>query len=214
MQVLAPISKEWRRRMLFLGAMIWGSALWFAYDGYIAWPAEEERYQQLVVLTADIVPEGKKPKKDDPEVKRLWEAYAAEHDLKSKVPKNRTDGALSFQRWTFGVMALAGVIFTLWVLRQHQKNVRAEGEDIFGADGEQITFAEIVDIDRSKWPTKFIAYAIYERDGKRRRLCLDDHKYVGAEKIILEAEKRLGIEYDDPTLPKPEVEGAEAKSSG
>lgn len=55
MQVDARISKEWRKRMFFMGFMIWGSALWFAYDGYVAWPAEEERYQKLVELTADLV---------------------------------------------------------------------------------------------------------------------------------------------------------------
>ena len=55
MRVDARISKEWRKRMFFMGFMIWGSALWFAYDGYVAWPAEEERYQKLVELTADLV---------------------------------------------------------------------------------------------------------------------------------------------------------------
>jgi hypothetical protein len=195
--------------MMFMGAMIWGTALWFAYDGYIAWPAEEERYQQLVVLTADIVPEGQKPKEKNPEVKRAWEGYAAEHDLKSKVPKNRTDGALAFQRRTAGIACGLGILFTFWVVLQHRKSVRAEGEVIIGAEGQRITFDEIIEVDRSKWEKKFIAYAIYERDGKRRRLCLDDHKFVGAETIILEAEKRLGITYDDPSKPAERTESAQ-----
>ena len=45
--------------------------------------------------------------------------------------------------------------------------------------------------DRRLWASKGIAHAIYEADGKRRRLVLDDHKFLGCEAIILEAEKRI-----------------------
>ena len=46
-------------------------------------------------------------------------------------------------------------------------------------------------MDRQKWASKGIAYAIYEEGGKRKRLTLDDHKFLGCEGIILEAEKRI-----------------------
>jgi hypothetical protein len=191
MQVDARISKEWRKRMFFMGFMIWGSALWFAYDGYVAWPAEEERYQKLVELTADLVEEGEKITDKNPEVKRTWEAFAAENDLKSKVPKHRSQGDLSGQRGIAGFGTLIGLIFSVWVWLQHRKSVRADGEIITGAGGEKVEFDRIVDTDRRKWETKGIAYAIYEKDGKKRRLCLDDHKFIGAEEILLEAERRI-----------------------
>ena len=191
MQVHARISSEWRRRMIFLGAMIWGSALWFAYDGYIAWPAEESRYQTLVELTADSIEEGDKITDKNPVVKQAWQTYAAQNDLKSKVPKHRSEGDLTGQRGAAGVIAVIGFIFTAWVLLQHRRSVRAEGETITGASGEQVDFDSIVDMDRHKWETKGIAYAIYLKDGKKKRLCLDDHKFIGCEAIILEAEKRI-----------------------
>ncbi len=56
---------------------------------------------------------------------------------------------------------------------------------------ETVHLDTIVDMDLRKWASKGIAYAIYEKDGKRRRLCLDDHKFVGCEAIILEAERRI-----------------------
>ena len=77
----------------------------------------------------------------------------------------------------------------MWL--QHRKSVRADGEIITGAGGEKVEFDRIVDTDRRKWETKGIAYAIYEKDGKKRRLCLDDHKFIGAEEILLEAERRI-----------------------
>jgi hypothetical protein len=48
-----------------------------------------------------------------------------------------------------------------------------------------------VKIDRKQWQKKGIAYAIYEVDGKQKRLCLDDHKFKGCEAIILEADRRI-----------------------
>jgi hypothetical protein len=205
MQVHAPISKEWRKRMIFMGFMIWGSALWFAYDGYIAWPAEEERYQTLVTLTADIVEEGDKITEKNPDVKRAWQTYAGENDLKSKVPKHRSEGDLSGQRGIAGVGALIGLIFTVWFWLQHRKSVRADGEIITGANGEKVGFDSIIETDRRKWETKGIAYAIYEKDGKKRRLCLDDHKFIGAEKILLEAERRIKARADTASDGETEV---------
>lgn len=209
MQVHARISKEWRRRMFFMGFMIWGSSAWFAYDGYVAWPAEEQRYQQLVKITADVVAEDEKPTDKNPEVSRLWRNYAEENDLKTKIPKHRSDGDLSGQRYIAGFFAVIGVFFSFWVWLQHRKSVRADGEIITGAGGETVNFAEIVDMDRSKWESKGIAYAIYERDGRRRKLCLDDHKFIGAEEIIVEAEKRIKARAGTP-----EEAGSESSSEG
>ncbi len=177
--------------MIFMGMMIWGSALWFAYDGYIAWPAEEARYQTLVTLTADIVEEGDKLTDKNPDVKQAWERYAAENDLKPKVPKHRSEGDLAGQRGIFMGFAVIGLIFTAWVVLQHRKSVRADGEIITGPNGETVNFDQITETDRRKWNTKGIAYAIYEEGGKKRRVCLDDHKFLGAEAILLEAERRI-----------------------
>lgn len=199
MQVDARISKEWRKRMFFMGFMIWGSALWFAYDGYIAWPAEEERYQKLVELTAELVEADEKITDKNPEVKRAWEAYAAENDLKSKVPKHRSAGDLAGQRGIAGFGTLIGLIFSIWFWLQHRKSVRADGEIITGAGGEKVEFDWIIETDRRKWETKGIAFAIYEKDGKKRRLCLDDHKFIGAEEILLEAERRIKARAEDST---------------
>ena len=178
--------------MIFMGMMLWGSGLWFAYDGYIAWPAEEKRYQILAELTADIVPEGKKATDKITGVKTAWERYAAENNLKPKLPKNRTPGDLAGQRGIAGVLLAISTIFTAWVLLQHRRSVRAEGDLVTGASGEQVHLDAITAMDRRKWASKGIAYAIYaDANGKSRRLCLDDHKFLGCEAIILEAERRI-----------------------
>lgn len=191
MNVHARISKEWRRRMILLALMINGSGLWFLYDGYVAWPAEAERHKQLAVLVSKLIETGQALDAKDPAVARAWATYAAEHSLPAKLPKERTAGDLGGQRGIGGVMMAAGLLFVGWVVLQHRKSVRVNGDVITGASGETVHLDSIVDMDRRKWANKGIAYAIYEQDGRQRRLCLDDHKFIGCEAIILEAERRM-----------------------
>lgn len=191
MDVHAKISREWRRRMTLMGLMLLGSALWFFYDGFIAWPAEARRYAELARITADLVAAGEAADAKDPAVERAWQAYAAEHGLKPKVPKARSPGDISLQRIIGSVLFGGFAIFASWVALQHRKSVRVAGETITGTGGETVHFDQIVDVDRRQWRSKGIAYAVYEVDGRRRRLCLDDHKFLGCEAIIVEAERRI-----------------------
>lgn len=201
MNVHARISKEWRRRMIMMALMLNGSGLWFIYDGYVAWPAEEQRYQQLVTLTAGTLAADEKPTDKNPEVVRAWKAHAAANDLPEKLPKHRSEGDLSGQRIIGNIFMAFGLTFVAWVLLQHRKSVRADGDLVTGADGETVHLDSIIEMDRRKWANKGIAYAIYEKDGQRRRLCLDDHKFIGCEAIILEAERRIAARAGTPDQP-------------
>lgn len=187
--------------MISMALMIFGVALWFCYDGFVAWPAEAKRYAQLEVVTANLVPADKPLDSKDPAVIRAWETYAATNDLKPKVPKKRTPDDIAGQRDIGGVMVLIGLGFVAWVALQHRRSVRAEGDLITGPSGEQVHLDSIVDMDRRKWANKGIAYAIYEVNGRRRRLCLDDHKFIGCEAIILEAERRIAAREAAAAMP-------------
>lgn len=208
MQVHARISKEWRRRMVFMFIMLFGSALWFLYDGYIAWPAETQRHETLRAIADRMIEAGEvKDSKEllkDPALVRAWERHARENDLPLKVPKHRSDGDLAGQRISGFVLLVGSAIFAAWVAWNHRLSVRAEGDVVIGACGRQVHLDSIVEIDRRKWASKGIAYAIYEADGRRRRLTLDDHKFLGCEAIILEAERRIAARATpSPETPPP-----------
>ncbi len=177
--------------MIFLFLMIFGSGLWFLTDGYIVWPREQARHEIFKPMAENLIAEGKAKDLKDPAVKRMWERHAEANDLPAKVPKERTPTALAGQVWTGWIMLAGSAIFGAWVVWNHKLSVRAEGDIVTGASGEQVHLDSIVEIDRRKWASKGIAYAIHEKDGKRRSLTLDDHKFLGCEAIILEAEKRI-----------------------
>lgn len=191
MQVHARISKEWRRRMLFMFAMLFGCALWFLTDGYIIWPNEAERYEDYAEIRNKMLESGKAENEESLELRVAWKNYAREADVSEKIPKERTDEAIQEQRVIGYFLVGISLVFGAWVAWNHRLSIRAEGDTVIGASGQRVELESIIATDRKKWKNKGIAYAIYEEDSKEKRLCLDDHKFAGAEKILLEAERRI-----------------------
>jgi hypothetical protein len=189
--VNARISKEWRRRMLFMFAMIFGIAAWFLTDGYIIWPNEAERYEAYSELRDELIETGEIVDEESPEMRIAWQKYARQADITAKVPKERTDAAIKEQvviGWTLTLISLS---FAAWIAWNHKLSIRTEGDTVIGASGQRVEIDSIVGMDRKKWKNKGIAYAIYKDGEKEKRLCLDEHKFKGAEAIILEAERRI-----------------------
>lgn len=191
MEVVARISKEWRRRMLFMFLMIFGIAAWFLSDGYYFWPNEAERYEAYAELRDRMIENGEVEDEESPELRVAWQQLAREAGYTSKVPKERTAAAIREQEVIGWSLLAVALVFAAWIAWNHRLTIEAHGETITGASGQKVTFDSITATDRKKWKTKGIAYAIYEDGGKQRRLCLDDHKFKGAEAILLEAERRI-----------------------
>jgi hypothetical protein len=198
MEIVARISKEWRRRMLFMFFMIFGMAAWFLTDGYHYWPNEAERYADYSEIKDRMLESGEIEDEESPELRIAWQQKAREMDYSSKVPKERTDAAIREQLVIGWTMMAGAFIFLIWVVWNHRLTVEAHGETITGASGQQVSFDDIVATDRKKWKNKGIAYAIYQDGDKERRLCLDDHKFKGCEAILLEAERRIEARGGEP----------------
>ena len=196
MNVNARISKEWRRRMLFMYIMIAGIAAWFLSDGHYFWPNENKRYQEYSKILDELIDSGKAEDADSASVQIAWQRHAREANYSIIVPKERSDESIDEQIKIGTVMMIGSLFFLLWIIWNHRRSVRAEGDIVIGASGERVELESIIATDRKKWKKKGIAYAIYEHDGKTKRLCLDDHKFAGCEAILLEAESRIKARKD------------------
>lgn len=191
MEVVARISKEWRRRMLFMFFMIFGIAAWFLYDGYILWPDEAQRHVEYLEIKDALIEAGDAVDEDSTSVRLAWERHAREMDYRRNIPKERMDGDIREQRVIGWAMMVGALLYGVWIAWNHTRQVSAEGDIVIGASGERVHIDTIAAIDRKKWKKKGIAYGIYEEGGKQRRLCLDDHKFKGCEAIIIEADQRI-----------------------
>ena len=191
MDVVARISKEWRRRMLFMFFLIFGIAAWFFYDGYILWPDEAQRHLEYLEIKDTLIEAGDAVDGESTSVRLAWERHAREINYMRNIPKERTDGDIKEQRvigWAMMVVALLHGVWTAW---NHTRQVSAEGDIVISVSGERVEIDSITAIDRKKWKNKSIAYGIYEEGGKTRRLCLDEHKFRGCKAIITEADRRI-----------------------
>jgi len=191
MDFVARISKEWRRRMLFLFLMIFGIAGWFLYDGYIMWPNEQQRYEEYTLIKDGLIDSGDAVDEESSSVKLAWQRHAKEAGYVNKTPKERTDSSISEQLTIGWVMTSGSLLFALWIAWNHTRSVRGEGDIVIGASGERVELDSIVAFDLKKWKNKGIAYAIYKDEDKNRRLTLDDHKFKGCEVVMVEAKKRI-----------------------
>ena len=191
MEVVARISKEWRRRMLFMFFMIFGIAAWFLYDGYILWPDEAQRHVEYLEIKDTLIEAGDAVDEKSTSVRLAWERHAREMDYRRNIPKERMDDDIREQRVIGWVMIIGALLYGVWIAWNHTRQVSAEGDIVIGASGERVDINSIAAIDRKKWKDKGIAYGIYEEGGKQRRLCLDEHKFRGCEAIIIEADQRI-----------------------
>jgi hypothetical protein len=191
MEVVARISKEWRRRMLFMFFMIFGIAAWFLYDGYILWPDEAQRHVEYLEIKDTLIEAGDAVDEESTSVRLAWERHAREMDYRRNIPKERMDDDIREQRVIGWVMMIGALLYGVWIAWNHTRQVSAEGDIVIGASGERVDINSIAAIDRKKWKDKGIAYGIYEEGGKQRRLCLDEHKFRGCEAIIIEADQRI-----------------------
>ena len=191
MEVVARISKEWRRRMLFMFFMIFGIAAWFLYDGYILWPDEAQRHVEYHEIKDTLIEAGDAVDEESTSVRLAWERHAREMDYRRNIPKERMDDDIREQREIGWVMIIGALLYGVWIAWNHTRQVSAEGDIVIGASGERVDINSITAIDRKKWKDKGIAYGIYEEGGKQRRLCLDEHKFRGCEAIMIEADQRI-----------------------
>ena len=191
MEVVARISKEWRRRMLVMFFMIFGIAAWFLYDGYILWPNEAQRHSEYLEIKDSLIEAGEAVDTKSTSVRLAWERHAREMDYKSNIPKERTNGKIKEQRVIGWLIMATALLYGAWIVWNHTRQVRADGEIVISASGERVVIDSIIAIDRKKWKDKGIAYGIYNEGGKQRRLCLDEHKFKGCEAIIIEIDKRI-----------------------
>ena len=202
MKVETRLTGTWRNRMLFIAVMIIGFGAWFFYDGLVGWPAEQERYLVYDEIATRMIEAGEAGGRDSLEVKRAWKAEAEARGWNGdKTPKERTEEKIAAQLFPWGsITAGVGLVFLGWILWNQTLNVRSDDQFVYGTNKKGVPWEAFTGMDRSKWEKKGIAVALYQEDGKEKRLVLDDYKFAGAEAIILEIERRLGIEYVPPAI--------------
>jgi hypothetical protein len=189
MEIVTTISTEWKRRMLMQTAFCVGFGLWFFHDGGVTYPRHNERIAEYQAAVA----RGEKTKWSDFAAKRGWAGQ--DHPAPYSSAELKT-------QFVLGAICVAlGGATAAWCLLGLRLKMSSDGQTIIGPRGERVPLEAFVSVDKRKWERKSIACALYEQDGQRRRLTIDDYKFVGAEDILKQIEEQLAKKQAKPGNP-------------
>jgi len=205
MPVRANIDPKYTRQFLVTAGVFFAFALWFAYDGYVAYPKERARalaYQRLKMqdrldeweeTAAEHGWSTKKPEKFEP-LFELDDPSMLEEAQEKLEEEHNTD--IAIQRWLGGVAALPGLWFVVGFFRVRGRWIEMDENGLRSSRGRQLEFGQIETLDKKKWRSKGIAKVNYRTNGSRRRLVLDDWKYdrEATEQILRGVESHLADE--------------------
>ena len=167
--------------------MLIGLGLWFAYDGFVGWPKENARIDQL---KADIATARKADQ--EPEVRRL------EAELGKLSHHN--DTSITIQKVLAFTLPPIGLFVLVWSFYQSRGAYRLAENTLHVPGHPPVPLDAVTSIDKPDWDRKGIAYVHYELPtGAKGRLCLDDFVYERTPTdAIFEYVQRLAQEPQAP----------------
>jgi len=166
--IIARASNEYRLKRLVIVVMLVGSGLWFAYDGYIGWPRENQRLAELKKEQ-----ESARKANDDSKVIQLATQIKNVHE---GTPHSDTD--LMMQKLLAFSLPPLGIFVLAWALYHSRGIYRLQDNQLAVPGHPPIPLDAIRSIDRTDWDRKGIAWINYELpNGISRSACLDDFIY-------------------------------------
>lgn len=159
--------RDYRAKRVLMTVMLIAGGLWFAYDGYIGWPRENARIEQL---------------KKDVEVARRAndEAKVRQLDVELGKLEFRNETSINTQKYLAIGLPLLGVVILAWSFYQSRGAYRLADNVLTVPGHPPVPLDAITSIDKTDWDRKGIAYLHYELPGPtpaKGRVCLDDFVY-------------------------------------
>lgn len=214
-----------RFKWLGLGAIAF--MFYCLYDGYVNYPAQQERGVALMKLAEDTLPGDKleeiahaghgphdgyllikKQMPDFPELKEAWESKASAEGWPAVPPKKlRTDGDILGQYVMAGIALLGGVWFLTTVLRTNGRWFELNENGVTSRWGESFSLNQVTAIDKKQWRDKGIARVRYQTpSGRVKTFVVDNYKYhkKTTDEILRRIELGAGVEKITGGRPEPE----------
>ena len=160
------INKEYAARHLFACLTMAGLFAWFAYDGFVKYPATpaEELYAQI--------------EKSAPPESMSKEALET---FKSQKTKSQ----ISFA----AVCLLISAVVGLRLFSASRFSLEFD-DDGFSCGGERFSYGDIKSIDDSMWKKKNVLKVDVARDGKSRTFVLDAWHHLGVKEFFGKASEK------------------------
>jgi hypothetical protein len=162
--IIARPASYYRNTRYLMTIMFIAMGAWFGYDGFVRYPAENARIEQLerIMDTAD---------KKSPEYDR-----ATTERQKLKL---HTDTDLLLQRALAFLLPPAGLAILFWAHYNSRGVLRLSGQTLHVPGHPPVPFSTIRSVDKGLWDRKGIAYVEYllPNSVEKKTVKLDDFIY-------------------------------------
>ncbi len=187
---------HWIKRCVLIPGLILFCGLYFLYDGYVGYPNENRRFDELSQKAKEARDRGDAKAQSDFEAQR--KSVTRHEDLDIWLQK-----VLGYALPPLGVLAF--VFFS----RQSRGQYRLAGDVLYAPGHPPVPLDAIRQIDKTKWDKKGIAYVEYEIEpaaggrGASGRVRLDDALYEQqpTTAILKTIEARVAPEAEEPAVP-------------
>ena len=217
MNLRTEINPRFLLRMGLVGLFCIGMTAYCFYDGMVAWPAQGERANAYLEFKEQNFEVGEKDLFDLWKVeaeKRGWPAGVAGKEV-TPYGKPKTDIDLNGQFYMGGFTGLLGLFFLGRVLLNRGCWIEADENGLRSSEKREVQYDQVTSLDKKKWQSKGIAKVLYEVDGRKDKIVLDDCNYVrdSTNAILRQVEAAIGtdkIVNGKPEKPLPAEEQAAA----
>jgi hypothetical protein len=208
----ANFQKKYLLRYLLMAGIGLFMAVWFAFDGFIGYPREQQRAAAYEKLQSEI--------KDKSQLKKQWRELAKSQGWSTIEP---SESSAEFAdkitgQYVFGSLCLILVVPSIALFfRSRNRWVERTATGLTTSWGQSMRFADVVLLNKRRWQQKGIAKAYYKQDGKEYSFVFDDFKYdrepLDAMLVELEAALRPEQIVGGPPEPTDPPKAADANSS-
>ena len=220
MNLQTKINPRYLMRMGLVGLFCVGMTLYCIYDGKVAYPAQRERalaYQEFEENNPDL---GQKDLFDE------WKVVAAERGWdpgvagKQVTPygEPKKEDQFNQQLYMAGFTGLFGLIFLTKLFLNRGRWIEADEHGLRSSEKREVKFDQITALNKKKWQNKGIAKVLYEVDGRKNKIVLDDCNYdrETTQAILRHVEGAIGHDriINGKPEPPPKPAGHAASAAG
>ncbi|HBE69951.1 MAG TPA: hypothetical protein DDW52_17535 [Planctomycetaceae bacterium] len=155
---------------MILAAVCLGMSAWFAYDGFIGYPAKLERSEAFAQL-------GDLPGR---QLEDRWTEIAEENGWSKRRPEKspeEIEGDIREQYFWSALTLLLGIPALYFLVRSRGSWVERTGDGIATSWGQAFKFADVTNLNKRRWERKGIAVAAYTDAGEGKTFTFDDFKF-------------------------------------
>ena len=161
--IVARAGQYYRNTRYIMCALLVAAGLWFAYDGWVGWPAHNVKVQEVKRRVEQAERSGDQAG-----------AAAARTEL-GKLSKEKTNSDIMLQKILAVSLPPVGIALLAWALYNSRGAYRLSGRTLHVPGHPPVALDQITQIDRALWDRKGIAYLNYE--GAAKPIKLDDFVY-------------------------------------